>query len=394
MVDLIAKANQLGRAAQYDICASCGASASRSRDDIGRWIYPAALPDGRRVLLFKVLLTNVCERDCAYCANRASRDVRRAAFAPEELAATFQELLHRRLATGLFLSSAICGSAGQAMERMIAAVEIVRRKYQFRGYVHLKILPGAERAAVERATQLAQRVSVNLEAPNAERLARLSGTKEFERDLRQRMRWAHEFMLSRGTVSAGQTTQFVVGAAGESDREILQTTSQLYRELALARAYFSAFQPVPGTPLENRPPTPTIREHRLYQSDFLFRKYGYAQEELVFDGYGNLPLGADPKLLWARSHPEWFPVEINRADREALLRVPGIGPQSASRILALRRGHPFRDLEHLRPLGVAVQRAAPYVLLGGRRPPVQLSLWPVEAEVCGAPTRPSGDPDR
>jgi putative DNA modification/repair radical SAM protein len=376
MMNLTAKVSLLGDSARYDICAACGTRSSRVRDDIDRWIYPAALPDGRRVMLLKVLLTNACERDCAYCGNRASRDVPRTSFTPDELAATFDELLRRRLATGLFLSSAVSGSADRAMERMIAAVEIVRYRYQFQGYVHLKILPGVGRAAVERATQLAQRVSVNLEAPNAERLARLSTSKDFERDLLQRMRWAQQAMAAQGATKASQTTQFVVGVADETDREILLTASQLYRELGLARVYFSAFQPVPATPLEGRPPTPTIREHRLYQCDFLLRWYGFGYEELVFDPAGNLPRSADPKLIWAQSHPEWFPVEVNRADREALLRVPGIGPRSATRILASRRRVTFRDLRALKRLGVAIQRAAPYILLGGRRPAAQLPLWP------------------
>lgn len=375
-MELVAKANLLGQAAQYDLCAACGSNASRVRDDVGRWIYPAALPDGRRVNLFKVLLTNACERDCGYCANRAARDVRRTGFTPDELAATFDELVRRRLATGLFLSSAVYGSPQQTMERMIAAVEIVRRRYRFDGYVHLKILPGVERAAVERATELAQRVSVNLEAPNAERLAHLSGSKDYHRDLLARMRWAHEYMQAHGTAMAGQTTQFVVGAAGETDQELLLTTSRLYRDLRLARAYFSAFQPVPDTPLENQPPTPAIREHRLYQSDFLLRFYGFTFEELVFNRAGNLPHAADPKLAWALSHPDWFPIEVNHAEREVLLRVPGIGPRSAGRILRLRRRSAFRDLESLRRLGVVVQRAAPYILLAGRRPVTQLALWP------------------
>lgn len=379
-----AKANLLGQAAQYDLCAACGNKASRVRDDVGRWIYPAALPDGRRVNLFKVLLTNACERDCGYCANHVMRDVRRAGYTPDELAATFGELVRRGAATGLFLSSAICESPQRTMERMIATVEIVRRRYLFDGYVHLKILPGAERAEVERATELAQRVSVNLEAPNAERLARLSAKKDFEGDLLGRMRWAQEYMRAHGTAPAGQTTQFVVGAAGETDHELLLTTSRLYRELGLARAYFSAFQPVPGTPLENLPPTPAIREHRLYQSDFLLRFYGFGFDELVFDGEGNLPWAADPKLAWALSHPEWFPIEVNRADREALLRVPGIGPRSAGRIVGERRHRALRELEVLRRLGVVVQRAAPYILLAGRRPTRQLPLWP-EGPTPGAP---------
>jgi predicted DNA-binding helix-hairpin-helix protein len=374
-MDTLAKATLLGQAAQYDTCAACGTGASRLRDDIGRWIYPAALPDGRRVMLFKVLMTNVCERDCGYCANRAGRDVPRAAFTPDELAAAFAELVRRRLATGLFLSSGIYGAPARAMERMLAAVEIVRARYGFRGYVHLKILPGAERAAVERAVQLAQRVSVNLEAPNPARLARISSGKHFEDHLLQRMRWAHEAIVARGLDLAGQTTQFVVGASGETDREILLTSTHLYRELRLARAYYSAFQPIAGTPLESLPATPPVREHRLYQCDFLLRQYGFGFDELVFDGRGNLPLATDPKHLWAERHPEWFPLEVNRAAREALLRIPGIGPRSAARILAQRRQHTLRDLEDLRRLGVDTRRAAPYVLLAGRRPPVQLSLW-------------------
>jgi len=377
------KANLLGQAARFDLCGAGCKSGERMRDDIGRWIYPAALPDGRRVNLFKVLLTNACERDCGYCANRSSRNGPRTSFEPGELAATFAELVRRNLASGLFLSSAVYGSSAQAMERMIAAVEIVRFKYGFRGYVHLKILPGAEEAEVERATRLAQRVSVNLEAPNPARLAILSGSKRFREDLLQRMRWADAYMHEPGAISTGQTTQFVVGAAGETDREILLTTSRLYRELRLARAYFSAFQPVPGTPLEGLPPTPTLREHRLYQSDFLLRQYGFVFDELIFDGEGNLPLTRDPKLLWAQRHPERFPLEINRAEREDLLRVPGIGPRSAGRILAARRERALRDLETLGRLGVTVGRAAPFVLLAGRRPPVQLSLWGEEVAPLG-----------
>ncbi len=374
-IDPIAKANLLGQAAQYDICTACGTNASRVRDDIGRWIYPAALPDGRRVSLLKVLLSNACERDCGYCANRAGRDVRRVTFTPDELAATFASLVERRVATGLFLSSAVCGSSDQAMERMLAAVEIVRRRYAFRGYVHLKILPGVQRAAVERAVQLAQRVSVNLEAPNPARLARLSAHKRFEDDLLQRMRWAREAIIHRGVSLSGQTTQFVVGAAGEADRELLATTARLYGELHLARTYFSAFQPVEGTPLDGIAPTPAIREHRLYQSDFLLRQYGFQYGELVFDDAGNLPLTADPKLVWAEHHAEWFPLEVNRADREALLRIPGVGPRSAARILGARRTHTLRALEALHRLGVDTRRAAPFLLLAGRRPPTQLTLW-------------------
>ena len=373
-MDTLQKVAVLGRSAQYDLCGECG-SASRVRDDIGRWIYPAALPDGKTVNLLKILQSNACQKDCLYCPTRRGRNFRRIAFQPEELARLFDELHRRRLVQGLFLSSAVWGDADHAMGRIIATAEILRVQYEFRGYVHLKIMPGASSAAVERAMELATRVSVNLEAPNQERLARLSPGKDFEAELLAPMRRAKEIAQERGLAPAGLTTQFVVGPAGESDRELLSTTQRLYQELGLARVYYSAFQPVPDTPLEDHFPTPPLREHRLYQSDFLFRKYGFTLDELIFDAQGNLPAEMDPKTLWAVRHPERFPVEVNRASKEELLRVPGIGPRSVSRIVRLRRQGRFRSLGDLRRIGVVTRWAAPFILLDGRRPPMQLSLW-------------------
>ena len=373
-MDRQAKMDLMARAAQYDLCAGCGTQTSRVRDEIGRWIYPAALPDGRHVALLKVLQSNLCENDCFYCANRRSREGARGEFSPEELAWSFDHLVQRRRAQGLFLSSAVCGSVDRTMERMIATVELVRVKYQFKGYVHLKLLPGTDEATVERAVRLADRVSVNLEAPNPERLLRLSGDKAFKQDLIQPLNLAKGFRDAGLGARAGLTTQFVVGAAGESDQEILSTVSDLYRTTGLARAYFSAFQPVPATPLENLPATPPLREHRLYQSDFLLRQYGFALPDLTFGDDGNLVSDTDPKMAWARRHPECFPVEVNRASREQLLRVPGIGPRSVSRILAMRRQGQFRCLEDLRATGAVATRAAEFVLLDGRCPPRQLAL--------------------
>jgi len=370
------KLTLLARAAQYDLCGcACGPYASRVRDDIGRWLYPTVLPDGKRITLLKVLLSNLCENDCAYCINRRSRETHRGAFQPEELAEIFDELVRRGIAQGLFLSSAICRNADYSMERMIATVELIRFKYQYKGYVHLKLLPGCEKAAVERAVQIADRVSVNLEAPNAKRLQRLSNDKAFDQALLTPMKWASQFHQSGIGAKAGITTQFVVGAAGEPDCEILETVDRLYRDFGLTRAYFSAFQPIPRTPLENLPPTPPLREHRLYQSDYLLRRYGFALKELIFDHNGNLRMDADPKMAWAQAHPEYFPVEINRASREQLLRVPGIGPRSAARILRLRRQGKFRYLEHLRTTGAVTTRAAPFILLDGHRPPRQPALF-------------------
>jgi putative DNA modification/repair radical SAM protein len=373
------KMELLGRAAQYDLCGcACGTDASRKQDDLGRWIYPAVLPDGKRVSILKVLLTNVCEKDCFYCANRASRDTRRISFSPDELARAFDEMRRKGLVEGLFLSSGVCANALHTMDRMIATVELVRNRYHFPGYVHLKLLPGVTFAQVERAIQLAHRVSVNLEAPNVQSLARIAPRKDFTSDLLEPMRWVQQIRGNSAghLIPAGQTTQFVVGAADESDYEILSTTEWLYRNLGLARAYFSAFQPVHDTPLEGHPPAPPLREHRLYQSDFLFRRYGFTLAELVFDERGNLPGEADPKMAWALAHPELFPVEVNRAGRQELLRVPGIGPRSATRIVILRRQGAFRDLHELRKIGVMTDRAAPFILLDGKCPPYQLSLWP------------------
>jgi len=374
-MDTRQKIEVLGQSAQYDLCGeACGTKASRVRDDLGRWIYPAVLPDGKRVKLLKILLTNACENDCHYCANRASRNFRRVSFAPEELARAFDQMYRKGLVQGLFLSSGVCNAA-RTMDRMIATVELVRRRYGFSGYIHLKILPGATFAHVERAVQLANRVSVNLEAPSPERLVRIAPLKDFNAHLLQPLRWAKRLIEEGKQNSVSQTTQFVVGAADETDRELLSTTARLYRELGLARIYFSAFQPIVDTPLGNHPPTPPLREHRLYQSDFLLRKYGFALEDLVFDESGNLPSEADPKLMWARAHPECFPVEINRATREELLRVPGIGPTSASRILKLRKKGKFRALSDLRKIGAITKRVAPFILLDGRRPSFQPSLW-------------------
>ncbi len=366
----------LGESAQYDLCNACG-SAARERDDLGRWIYPAALPDGKRVRVLKVLMTNVCEKNCYYCAVRASRDVPRTSFAPEELARAFDRLQRADLVDGIFLSSGVCAGADRTMDRMIACVELIRNQYQFEGYVHLKLLPGVSEAHIERALQLAHRVSVNLEAPNADRLGLIAPRKDFFEELARPMRIAKRLMDASGgrLAPAGQTTQFVVGAAGEPDQEILSTTARLYSELDLKRAYFSAFQPVRGTPLDGREPTPAWREHRLYQADWLLRFYGFAFEELVFDGTGNLPRLADPKMLYARAHPELFPVEVNRASREELLRVPGLGPRSVGRILSWRRQGALRELGDLRKAGAVADRAASFVLLEGKRPPHQLPLW-------------------
>ncbi|MFO7917845.1 MAG: radical SAM protein, partial [Anaerolineae bacterium] len=338
------KVEILGRAAQYDICRGCGTDSSRHRSEMDRWIYPAVRPDGKRVSMLKVLQTNACANDCAYCANRSRRDTPRVSFSSDELARTFDEMVRANLVEGLFLSSGIWGDASQAMERMLATVEMVRKKYDFGGYVHLKILPGADDASIEAAIEMANRVSVNLEAPNAQRVGALSSKKDFYQELLTPLRKADEIRRQQDR-RVSMTTQFVVGAADETDRELVASAAWLYRNLHLARAYYSAFQPIRDTPLDNHPATPTWREHRLYQADFLLRQYEFDVEELVFDQEGHLPRRADPKLLWARRHPEAYPIEVNMASRERLLRIPGIGPTSADKILKRRQQGTLRGFD-------------------------------------------------
>lgn len=345
--------------------------------DLKPWLSSAIRSDGRKISLVKTLMTSACEKDCFYCPTRRGRNrLRRETFKPEELAAGFNIIHQRGFAEGLFLSSGVIGGGTRTMEKTIAAVELIRRKYEFRGYVHLKLMPGAEAAAIERALQLADRVSVNLEAPNSERLAKLSSTKQFTDELLAPLRTARRMMRERPELArTSMSTQFVVGAADETDREILTTTAQLYRELALGRVYYSAFRPIADTPLENHAPTDPLRELRLYQTDFLLRQYGFTYDDLAFDEHGNLPLRVDPKTYWAQSHPELFPLELNRASREELLRVPGLGPKSANRLLQLRHTFTPHDLRDLAQLGADVQRAAPFILIDGRTPSYQLPMF-------------------
>jgi putative DNA modification/repair radical SAM protein len=375
-MDVQQKLDILGSAAQTDLaCGSCGEGQVRRRDDIGRWIYPAVRPDGKTVKMLKILQTNACEKDCFYCPTRRGRNIQRTTFKPDELAETFSQIQRANLAEAIFISSGVVGGGTRTMERTLATAELLRGKYAFRGYLHLKLMPGAEPAAIERALQLADRVSVNLEAPSPEHLSKLSSTKRYIEELLAPLQIAKRLIDNNPALRhKTMTTQFVVGAAGESDREIMARTSQLYHELALGRVYYSAFQPIPDTPLDGLMPTPLVREHRLYQSDFLFRKYGFTFDDLIFDAQGNLSFETDPKMMWAIAHPEFFPLELNRASREQLLRIPGIGPLSVQRILQARRVAKFSTIEQLARVGADEKRAAPFILLNGRRPAQQLAL--------------------
>lgn len=345
------------------------------------FIHPAQLPNGKNILLLKTLLSSACERDCFYCPFRAGRDFRRATFKPEEFADLFGKLTHSGAAEGIFLSSGLAGGGPRTQDKLLDTADILRRKLGFRGYIHLKIMPGAEKDQVYRAMQLADRVSINLEAPNTNRLAKLAPHKIFLEELLQPLKWVDEI---RRTVPAhkgwngrwpSSVTQFVAGGADESDLELLATTDWLHKNVRLSRAYFSAFSPIPNTPLENKAAVDPLREHRLYQASFLLRDYGFDLEELPFADGANLPLDSDPKLAWARKNLTGRPVEVNRADRRELMRVPGIGPKGAEAILKARREGRLRELSNLRKLGIVVQRAAPFVLVNGKRDPQQMRLF-------------------
>jgi len=370
-VDVDTKLYALGRAARFDVCQAA------DRGSVGRGlagcVYHAVRSGGGTTPLLKVLQSNVCERDCAYCANRSGRDTRRLTLSPDELARTFDQMQRTSLVEGLFLSSGLCGNANRAMERMLATVRLLRSRYEFAGYVHLKILPGADHAAIEEAIALADRVSVNLEAPTPLRLQALSRTKDYAGELWGALVAAHR-ARAHAPRRVSVTTQFVVGAAGETDVELLATAARAYRQLELARVYYSAFSPVHDTPLEGHAPTPASRQRRLYQADMLISRYGFGADELPYDPQGMLPEDCDPKLAWARQHPERFPIELNTASLDDLLRIPGIGPTSANRIVQRRRQGRLKSLSDLRGIGTQVQRAAPYVLLDGRRPARQLAL--------------------
>ncbi len=350
-------------------------------------IRPVRIPGRGITTIMRVMLTNACSLSCGYCPMFRGGDIRRTALSPEEVARTFMESHRAGVAQGLFLTSGVPGRPAAAVDRLLAAVEILRRREGFNGYVHVKLLPGAQRDQVIEATRLATRVSVNLEGPSDDVVRGLARQKDLSGDLLPALTLAGS--LSRQArlegrpgraAPAGTTTQFVVGARGEADREILGLVGRLEGQGLLHHAHFSAFQPVAGTPMEGVAPTPAVREARLYQAEHLLRQYGFAPGELPFDAAGNLPLQRDPKMAWALAHPERFPVEALRAPYEGLLRVPGIGPTGGRKLLAERRRTVLRGRDDLGRLGIDVDRAGYFLTLRGRRlatrpPAEQLSLF-------------------
>lgn len=340
-------------------------------------IVNLATPKGAKPVL-KAMVTTACERNCNYCPFRAGRGkMRRVTFSPDALAGAFDTLQRAGKADGLFLSSGIIKGSVPTQDKLIDTVEIVRRKYAYRGYIHLKIMPGIERDQLYRAMQIADRVSVNLEAPTQERLNALAPKKQFISELLAMLHMAEQLKRANPHERLASTvTQFVVGAVGDTDLELLALSEKLYQQMRLSRVYYSAFSPVPSTPFENLQHTDPLRSFRLYQSSFLLRDYAWSVEELPFVDAGNLRTDVDPKRAWADVHLTHHPVDLMHAEREQLLRVPQIGVKAANAILSARRHGRLRDLGDLRKLGIrAPEQAAPYILLNGKRPPLQMPLF-------------------
>ncbi|MBN2676646.1 MAG: radical SAM protein [Anaerolineaceae bacterium] len=357
-------------------------AAESIKDPARQSIHRAILPGGGNIPLLKTMQTSICENNCRYCGYRSERDIRRVTFSPDEMVRTFLALQRAGVVKGLFLSSGVINGGTFTQDRILATAELLRKRYHFQGYLHLKLMPGSQRAQLEQAILLADRVSINLESPNAARLAQLAPQKKFELELLLPFQWMNEIQQTQDATHAwrgrwpSMTTQFVVGGVGESDLELLQTTFLLTRQYRLSRAYFSGFKPVTGTPLEGVPQLDPWREYRLYQASYLMKDYGYDLEELSFDQHHNLPSDHDPKVLWAEQHLANHPIEVNQADRRELLRIPGIGPKGVESLLRERaRGSLLTEPGQLRKLGIQAERAMPYILINGRRPDRQPALF-------------------
>ncbi len=372
--DVTEKLAVLSQDSQYDLACACGTknpAEHRHRSKNDKWIYPVVLPDGRKTYLLKTLVSNVCVNNCKYCPLRINQDPQRCTLQPEELASLFLDYYRARRVSGLFISSGVTGTPDKTMDRINTIAAILRKK-QFKGFIHLKVIPGASDAAVEQAVSLASAVSLNIETAGEGHFQRLCSTKNYLDDIIRPLK-----LISRLTEKGsrfdhvGQTTQFVVGASNETDREIVKYSWGLYKRLKLDRIYFSAYQRGLGEP--DLPGEKTAltngdlltREHRLYQVDWLIRRYGFGEDEIPFEPAGNLSLTADPKELWAKSHPDFFPVDINRAGYRDLLRVPGLGLTTVKSILDRRKqGVRIRDIDDLGKFGKRLQKACGYLKFG------------------------------
>ncbi|MBL8584042.1 MAG: putative DNA modification/repair radical SAM protein [Rhizobiaceae bacterium] len=373
------KLRVLADAAKYDAsCASSGAPRRKAApgglgSTTGSGICHAYTPDGRCVSLLKILLTNYCLFDCAYCVNRRSSNVERARFSVDEVVMLTTEFYKRNYIEGLFLSSGIIRSPDYTMEQMMLVARKLRRDHGFAGYIHLKTIPEASPWLIEQAGLWADRMSINLELPSAASLARLAPEKDSS-TIDAAMGQMHERIVEakaerRRFAPAGQSTQMIVGADDATDLSVLETSARLYGAHGMKRVYYSAFSPIPeaSAALPVKPP-PLQRENRLYQADWLLRYYGFAVEEIAAGGAGGmLDLEIDPKLAWALKHRQHFPVDVNNAAREMLLRVPGLGKRAVDKIVAARR-HTTLRLEDVARLSPGLRRARPFLIAADHSP--------------------------
>lgn len=380
--DTLRKLKILAESAKYDVSCSSSGTVRRGKKDEGVGntvggigICHSFADDGRCISLLKVMLTNVCMYDCAYCINRRSNDIPRATLSVTELVGITMEFYRRNYIEGLFLSSGVVRNPDYTMERLVRVAQDLRTVHRFNGYIHLKSIPGASQELVNLAGRYADRMSVNIEIPNETSLKYLAPDKDFKsvyepmgyirrgvlenKEDRKRLRHVPRF------VPAGQSTQMIVGASPEHDRDILRLSSALYSTPTMRRVYYSGYVPVntydPRLPALKQPPL--VRENRLYQADWLMRFYHFTADEIADDSHPDLELEIDPKLSWALRHPEVFPVDVNKADYEMILRIPGVGVKSATLIVNARR---FRRLnsEHLRKIGVVMKRAKYFITCG------------------------------
>ncbi|MBN2591842.1 MAG: radical SAM protein [Sedimentisphaerales bacterium] len=357
--------------AQYDLACACGSSDTqgRKRSSDGKWIYPVTLPNGGKSILFKTLISNVCKNDCKYCPLREQMDIRRCTLNPEETAKVFLDYYNQKKVFGLFLSSGVMGSSDMTMDKLNSIARILRQKHKFKGYIHLKVIPGSSNAAVEEAVSLASAVSLNIETPGEKNLAKLSNKKNYIKDIIEPMKLISN-LTQKGSryQKVKQTTQFIVGAAGEQDSEIVKYMFGLYDRLNMNRVYFSAYQRGLGedsisgekSVLEN-PADVLTREHRLYQVDFLLRNYHFKESDIMFEKDGNLSLSTDPKEIWAKMHPEMFPININKASKFTLLKVPGLGPVTVNRIIKARKTSLIRNIEQVGKVGSRLEKSEKYL---------------------------------
>jgi putative DNA modification/repair radical SAM protein len=386
---VIEKLEILADAAKYDVsCSSSGSKRSNSKtgvgDATGNGICHSYTQDGRCVSLLKILFSNICIYDCAYCVSRRSNDVVRVAFTVEEVVGLTMDFYRRNYIEGLFLSSGIFKDADTTTEKLVAVARTLREREGFNGYIHLKIIPGASDELTAQAARYADRLSVNLEIPSEQGLKHVAPEKSYQDafDPMNRLRdgiaeHTEETQAARKTplrkapklfAPAGQTTQLVVGATPENDRQVLTLADGLYEQQKLKRVYYSGFVPIspdPRVPQERT--APLVREHRLYQADWLLRFYGFGVDEIVTPEEPDLDVGVDPKAGYALRHPWLFPVDVNAAPYEMIVRIPGVGVRSARRIVSARRHAPLR-WEHLQKMGVVMKRAQYFLTVGAHKP--------------------------